>query len=284
LEIMILTGMSGAGKTEAIKCLEDLGYYTIDNLPASLLTNIVELEPVNGRKLERLAVVMDIRGGTDFAELFNALEGLESTPYTIVFLDASNETLLKRFAETRRIHPLDSEGLRVVDTIAEERGHMAQLRERADVTIDTSNLNIHELRDKLKGIVPNLADLSTTRITFMSFGYKYGHPLDTDIVFDVRFLPNPYWVEGLRDLDGRDEKVVEFVVGQPETLEFMDRFTDLLDLILPSYHRERRPYLTIAIGCTGGRHRSVVIADALNDRFKERDFATSVIHRDISKR
>lgn len=284
MEIMIVTGMSGAGKTEAMKCLEDLGYYTIDNLPASLLSNIVDLAPARGKKLERVAAVMDVRGGTDFEELFNALEGLESVPYTIVFLDASNEVLLKRFAETRRIHPLDGAGLRVGDTIAQERGLLQPLRERADVVIDTSNLNIHELRGKLKGVVPDLEDLRTTRLTFISFGYKYGHPLDADIVFDVRFLPNPYWVEDMRDLDGSDQKVIDCVMGQPETMEFIDRLSDLLDLILPSYKRERRPYLTIAIGCTGGRHRSVVIANALERRFRERGFSTSVIHRDISKR
>ena len=284
MEIMIVTGMSGAGKTEAMKCLEDLGYYTIDNLPASLLSNIVDLAPARGKKLERVAAVMDVRGGTDFEELFNALEGLESVPYTIVFLDASNEVLLKRFSETRRIHPLDGAGLRVGDTIAQERGLLQPLRERADAVIDTSNLNIHELRGKLKGVVPDLEDLRTTRLTFISFGYKFGHPLDADIVFDVRFLPNPYWVEDMRDLDGNDQKVIDFVMGQPETMEFIDRLSDLLDLILPSYQRERRPYLTIAIGCTGGRHRSVVIANALEARFRERGFSTSVIHRDISKR
>lgn len=284
MEIMIVTGMSGAGKTEAMKCLEDLGYYTIDNLPASLLSNIVDLAPARGKKLERVAAVMDVRGGTDFEELFNALEGLESVPYTIVFLDASNEVLLKRFSETRRIHPLDGAGLRVGDTIAQERVLLQPLRERADAVIDTSNLNIHELRGKLKGVVPDLEDLRTTRLTFISFGYKFGHPLDADIVFDVRFLPNPYWVEDMRDLDGNDQKVIDFVMGQPETMEFIDRLSDLLDLILPSYQRERRPYLTIAIGCTGGRHRSVVIANALEARFRERGFSTSVIHRDISKR
>ena len=284
MEIMIVTGMSGAGKTEAMKCLEDLGYYTIDNLPASLLSNIVDLAPARGKKLERVAAVMDVRGGTDFEELFNALEGLESVPYTIVFLDASNEVLLKRFSETRRIHPLDGAGLRVGDTIAQERGLLQPLRERADAVIDTSNLNIHELRGKLKGVVPDLEDLRTTRLTFISFGYKFGHPLDADIVFDVRFLPNPYWVEDMRDLDGNDQKVIDFVMGQPETMEFIDRLSDLLDLILPSYQRERRPYLTIAIGCTGGRHRSVVIANALERRFRELGFSTSVIHRDISKR
>jgi RNase adapter protein RapZ len=283
LEIMIVTGMSGAGKTAAMKALEDLGYYAIDNLPASLLTNIVDLAPARGKKFQRVAVAMDVRGGTDFADLFSALEGLESIPFTIVFLDASNEELLKRFSETRRLHPLDSAGLRVTDTIAQERRLLQPIRERADVVIDTSNINIHELRDIIKGVVPNLADLRTTRITFISFGYKYGHPLDADIVFDVRFLPNPYWVEGMRELDGHDPSVREYVMSQPETRQFIEKFTGLLELILPSYQRERRPYLTIAIGCTGGRHRSVVIAEDLAAHFKDAGFQISVIHRDLNK-
>jgi RNase adapter protein RapZ len=283
LEIIVVTGMSGAGKTAALKALEDLGYYAIDNLPTSLLTNIVDLEPARGNKLERVAVGMDARGGTDFADLFSALDGLESVPYTIMFLDASNEELLKRFSETRRLHPLDSEGLRVTEAIAQERLLLRPLRERADVVIDTSNINIHELRDILKGAVPDLEDLRTTRLTFISFGYKYGHPLDADIVFDVRFLPNPYWVDGLREIDGKDPRVIEFVMGQDETREFIKAFIQMLDLILPSYRRERRPYLTIAIGCTGGRHRSVVIAEELSKHFQEVGFHTGVIHRDLNK-
>jgi len=284
LDIMIVTGMSGAGKTGALKCLEDMGYYAIDNLPATLLTNIVDIAPVHGKKLERVAVVMDVRGGTEFEDLFKALEGLESVPYTIVFLDASNDVLLKRFSETRRIHPLDGAGLRVTDTIEQERRVLQPLRERADVVIDTSSLNIYELREKLRLVVPDLRDIRMTRLTFISFGYKYGHPLDADIVFDVRFLPNPYWVEGMRDLDGHDDSVIEYVLEQPETVEFINRFDGLLELILPSYQRERRPYLTIAIGCTGGKHRSVVITDTMAASFLARGFATSVIHRDISKK
>ncbi len=284
MDIMIVTGMSGAGKTGALKCLEDMGYYAIDNLPATLLTNIVDIAPIHGKKVERVAVVMDVRGGTEFEDLFKALEGLESVPYTIVFLDASNEVLLKRFSETRRIHPLDGAGLRVTDTIEQERRVLQPLRERADVVIDTSSLNIYELREKLRLVVPDLRDIRMTRLTFISFGYKYGHPTDADIVFDVRFLPNPYWVEGMRDLDGHDDIVIEYVLEQPETVEFINRFDGLLELILPSYQRERRPYLTIAIGCTGGKHRSVVITDTLAASFMARGFATSVIHRDISKK
>ncbi len=284
VEIVIVTGMSGAGKTAALKCFEDFGYYAIDNLPPSLLKNIVELADVGSQRMERVAVGMDVRGGTDFDELFQALEGLESIPYTIVFLDASNEVLLKRFSETRRLHPLESRGLRVADTISQERRVLQPLRERADVVVDTSGISIRELREKLNGIVPDLDDCRATRLTFVSFGFKYGHPLDADIVMDVRFLPNPFWVEGLRDLDGHDQAVIDFVMSQPETVDFLARFGEMLDLMIPCYQRERRPHLEVAIGCTGGRHRSVVIAEALARPFSDAGFVTSVIHRDIDKR
>jgi len=283
LEFILVTGMSGAGKTQAIKSLEDLGYYAIDNLPASLLANVIELAPVTGQRLTKLAIVMDVRGGTDFAELLAALEGLESVPYTILFINASNEVLLRRFSETRRIHPLESKGLGVAGLIEEERRMLDPIRERADVVIDTSGLNINEFREKLKSVIPDLDGERTTKISIVSFGYKYGHPLDTDIIFDVRFLPNPFWVEDLRDRKGTDKKVKDFVLTQPLAGEFIDRFKGLIDMILPGYQHERRPYLSIGIGCTGGRHRSVVIANELGRRLKNEGTSVSVSHRDITK-
>src|SRR5450759_1159447 len=275
--------MSGAGKTQAMKCLEDMGYYAIDNLPASLLPNVIELAPVAGKKLSKIAIVMDIRGGTDFAELLSSLEGLESIPYTIVFLNASDEVLLRRFSETRRIHPLESKGLGVAGLIAEERKLLDPLRERADVVIDTSGMNVRELRDKLLNVLPGAEGERATKISLLSFGYKYGHPLDAHIIFDVRFLPNPYWVPELRDRKGTDKRVKKFVLERPEALEFVDRFKGLIEFILPDYLRERRPYLSIGIGCTGGRHRSVVIANELARRFKKEGQPVSVAHRDINK-
>ena len=283
MEFILVTGMSGAGKTQAIKSLEDLGYYAIDNLPASLLANVIELAPVTGQRLTKLAIVMDVRGGTDFAELLAALEGLESVPYTILFINASNEVLLRRFSETRRIHPLESKGLGVAGLIEEERRMLDPIRERADVVIDTSGLNINEFREKLKSVIPDLDGERTTKISIVSFGYKYGHPLDTDIIFDVRFLPNPFWVEDLRDRKGTDKKVKDFVLTQPLAGEFIDRFKGLIDMILPGYQHERRPYLSIGIGCTGGRHRSVVIANELGRRLKNEGTSVSVSHRDITK-
>ena len=283
MEILVITGMSGAGKTQAMKCLEDMGYYAIDNLPASLLPNVIELAPVAGKKLSKIAIVMDIRGGTDFAELLSSLEGLESIHYTIVFLNASDEVLLRRFSETRRIHPLESKGLGVAGLIEEERRMLDPIRERADVVIDTSGLNINEFREKLKSVIPDLDGERTTKISIVSFGYKYGHPLDTDIIFDVRFLPNPFWVEDLRDRKGTDKKVKDFVLTQPLAGEFIDRFKGLIDMILPGYQHERRPYLSIGIGCTGGRHLSVVISNELGMRLNNEGTSVSVSHRDITK-
>jgi len=283
LEIVIVTGMSGAGKSEALNYFEDMGYYAIDNLPANLLANVVELAPIGGEKFAMIAVVMDVRGGTNFTEVLSALEGLESIPYTIVFLNASDEVLLRRFSETRRIHPLESKGLGVAGLIAEERKLLDPLRERADVVIDTSGMNVRELRDKLLNVLPGAEGERATKISLLSFGYKYGHPLDADIIFDVRFLPNPYWVPELRDRKGTDKRVKEFVLERPEALEFVDRFKGLIEFILPDYLRERRPYLSIGIGCTGGRHRSVVIANELARRFKKEGQPVSVAHRDINK-
>lgn len=283
MEIVIVTGMSGAGKSEALNYFEDMGYYAIDNLPANLLANVVELAPIGGEKFDMIAVVMDVRGGTNFTEGLSALEGLESIPYTIVFLNASDEVLLRRFSETRRIHPLESKGLGVAGLIAEERKLLDPLRERADVVIDTSGMNVRELRDKLLNVLPGAEGERATKISLLSFGYKYGHPLDADIIFDVRFLPNPYWVPELRDRKGTDKRVKEFVLERPEALEFVDRFKGLIEFILPDYLRERRPYLSIGIGCTGGRHRSVVIANELARRFKKEGQPVSVAHRDINK-
>jgi len=283
LEIVIVTGMSGAGKSEALNYFEDMGYYAIDNLPANLLANVVELAPIGGEKFAMIAVVMDVRGGTNFTEVLAALEGLESIPYTIVFLNASDEVLLRRFSETRRIHPLESKGLGVAGLIAEERKLLDPLRERADVVIDTSGMNVRELRDKLLSVLPTAEGERATKISLVSFGYKYGHPLDADIIFDVRFLPNPYWVPELRDRKGTDKRVKKFVLERPEALEFVDRFKGLIEFILPDYLRERRPYLSIGIGCTGGRHRSVVIANELARRFKKEGQPVSVAHRDINK-
>lgn len=282
MELVILTGMSGAGKTQALNYFEDNRYYAIDNLPASLVVNMVESMMDDDASRRKLAVVMDVRGGVEFKEFLAQLEGLESASYTIIFFDASDEVLLKRFSETRRIHPLQSRGLGVAGLIAEERELLRPLRERADILIDTTGMTVRELREKLDTVTPYCQD-KKTRISFTSFGYKHGHPMDADIVFDVRFLPNPYWVEELRDKKGGDRRVWEFVMKEPAASEFIEKFKELILFILPGYQRERRPYLSIAIGCTGGRHRSVVIAHELGRQFKEMGQQVMVVHRDINK-
>lgn len=282
MKIVIITGMSGAGKTAALKCMEDFGYYAIDNLPASLLVNIVDL---SGEKYRYLALGMDIRGGTSFSELFTALDTLElkGVNTTIIFMDASDEVLVSRFSETRRIHPLDGEGLRVADTIKEERRLLDPLRERANLIVDTTNINIHELRRKIKKLLPERENSGSLKVTTISFGYKFGIPRDADIVIDVRFLPNPFWEESLQDLNGLDDRVFEFVMKDDAAVDFVDKFTELIMFMLPSYQKEKRPYLTIAIGCTGGHHRSVVISETIANNLQEKGLDTSVVHRDIGK-
>ena len=231
--------------------------------------------------IERVAVVMDVRGGRSFEDLFEALEVLTSRqiPYTILFLDASDEVLVRRFSQTRRIHPLESEGLRVADTIIEERRLLERLLERADVVVDTSRINIYELRDKLCEIAGNSGG-TTVSIALISFGYKFGLPMDADTVADVRFLPNPFWVEELRDLDGTDARVAQYVTEREEACGFLDRFYELVLFLLPLYMRERKTHLTIGVGCTGGRHRSVAITEALAGRLRESGRRATVTHRD----
>ena len=285
MDIMIVTGMSGAGKTAALKCLEDLGYYAIDNLPGSLLSDVAELSMPYGEALERVALVMDIRGGGSFETLYSGLRTLRSkgTQYRFIFLDAADDVLVRRFSETRRIHPLGTEGLRVIETISEERKLLEKLYELADVVIDTSELNIYELRDRLKAIVPDAVEADTVKLAFISFGFKYGLPLDADIIIDVRFLPNPYWVEELKDTNGLDSKVVDYIMDFESAKEFLNSFVDLIESLVPLYQFERKYHLTVGVGCTGGKHRSIVIANQLGSRLTKDGYQVAVTHRDIDK-
>jgi len=283
VEFVIVTGLSGAGRSEAAKVLEDLGYFVIDNLPPSLIGRVAELA-VTGRQQGRVALVVDARGGafaSDASELHRALDLLrgKSISLRVLFLEASDEVLVRRFETTRRRHPVAGEG--VVESIASERSLLRELRADADLVIDTSDLNVHELRDKV--LAAFSGESRSMLVTVSSFGYKYGLPLDADMVIDVRFLPNPHWVPELRPRTGLERPVRDYVLGIDETKLFMDRLRDLLDVALPGFVREGKQYLTIAVGCTGGRHRSVVLAEELAAWLGCLDFRVHVSHRDVER-
>jgi len=281
-EYLVVAGLSGAGRSTAAATLEDLGWFVIDNLPPALLGRVAELASHRESELERFCFVAG-RGGPDsVAELTPAVAALRATGarVRVLFLDASDEVLVRRFEGTRRRHPF--EGERVLDAIASERHLLSELRDGADVVIDTSEVNVNELRARLVEIFSGGAN-GTMETAVVSFGYKHGLPLDVDLVLDCRFLPNPHWVEALRPKTGLDPEVREFVLGQPQAVEFLDRVEDLLAFLLPAYAKEGKSYLSIAIGCTGGQHRSVVLAEEIARRTAAHGFTPTVHHRDIDR-
>jgi UPF0042 nucleotide-binding protein len=283
VDFVVITGLSGAGRSEAAKVLEDVGYFVIDNLPPSLIGRVAELAMV-GRERARVALVMDARGGAfaaDVSELNRALVQLRALQVNlrVVYLEASDEVLVRRFEATRRRHPVA--GDRVVESIALERDLLRELRAAADLVLDTSDLNVHELRDKMRAAFAD--DAGGLLVTVASFGFKYGLPLDADMVVDVRFLPNPHWVPELRPLTGQAAAVRDYVLQQPAAGAFLERLEGLLELALPGYVQEGKQYLTIAIGCTGGKHRSVVLAEELADWLGRRDYRSHVTHRDMER-
>lgn len=285
LQFTIITGLSGAGRSEAVKCFEDMGYFCIDNLPPTFISQLADLCSLPGSKIHQLAVVSDVRGGEFFDHLFESLKELKNKEidYQIIFLEASNDVLVKRFKETRRKHPL-SKGGRVIEGIKEERKIMGQLRGAADIIIDTSELEAYQLRDELRSTILAEQKQKGLLITVISFGYKYGVPIDADLVMDVRFLPNPHYVERLRALDGQDRKVVNFIMRREETKSFLKDFTSLLSFLLPRYISEGKTHLTLAIGCTGGTHRSVTFADKISKFLGNEGYNVMVRHRDIDKK
>ncbi len=282
-DVTLITGLSGAGRSEAAKCLEDLGYFVVDNLPPSLIPKMAELVEAAGGP-QRLAIVADARGGKFFGDLAEALQELRNRRIATrtLFLEAAEDVLVRRFAETRRKHPLAPEDRRV-DGIRRERQSMEALRGEADLIIDTSELTPQELRERVRDVFSRTVPEASIQVAVVSFGYKYGVPRDADLVLDVRFLPNPYWVDRLRALPGTDEVVRRHVTDQPQYRAFMDRLQGLLEEMLPGYLAEGKSYLTVAVGCTGGRHRSVVVAEELAAFFRERGLPVNREHRDVQR-
>ncbi|ABY92472.1 UPF0042 nucleotide-binding protein [Thermoanaerobacter thermohydrosulfuricus] len=283
MRFVIITGLSGAGKTQALKAMEDMGFFCIDNFPPALLPKLADLF-YHSKNVDKVALGMDLRGGQFFEDIYSSLEFLKKNnyDYEIVFLEASDEVLIKRFKETRRKHPLSEEG-RIVDGINEERKRLAEIRKIANSIIDTSNLTSSQLKEELSNIFLKGKKFKGIIIDIMSFGYKYGIPLDADLVFDVRFLPNPFYIEELRPLTGNDDKVKEYVMKWEEAKEFLKKLGDMIKFLIPYYIREGKSQLVIAIGCTGGKHRSVTIANALYEFLKKEDYSVILHHRDIGE-
>lgn len=262
---VILTGLSGSGKTQAIRALEDLGYFCVDNLPTQLIPTMAELSAREDAASAKVAIVVDVREGgflSQFPRIYRKLKAQRHVKPTLIFLEASDSTLVRRFSETRRPHPLAPDRS-ASEGISEERQKLNAIRSMADLILDTSNLTVHELRDIFMGMTRDGRTRAEMVVNLVSFGYKHGVPLDADLVFDVRCLPNPYFVDGLRDLTGRDKAVVRYMQRHPSTRDFIDKLASFLKFALPHYVQEGKSYLTIAVGCTGGRHRSVMIAETL---------------------
>jgi len=281
---LIITGLSGSGKSGVTKCFEDLGYFCVDNLPAKLVPTFLQLCTKPGAEIPHVAMTMDIRERDfihDFPAIFNDMKA-QGYDFSILFLEASDEALTRRFSETRRPHPLAFDRP-VLQGISEERDRLRPIREMADIIIDTSSLNIHELREHINKIYTPATEAKPLIISLISFGYKYGIPFNSDILFDVRFLPNPFFVQELKSKTGLDPAVQEYVLGNEEWKQFREKLADLLFFLLPRFVREGKSYLTLSIGCTGGKHRSVAIADYLEKLLKESGHMVRCKHRDLNK-
>jgi UPF0042 nucleotide-binding protein len=283
LEVVVVSGLSGAGRSTAAKCLEDLGYYVVDNLPPSLIAAMVDLGSHTSGEVTRIAVVVDVRSRAFSADLRSVIGELDEQGYRprVLFLEAADDVLVRRFENNRRAHPLQAGG-RLVDGIAAERELLSDLHAVADLIVDTSRLSVHDLRRQLEVEFGGEA-LPALRATVLSFGFKYGLPLDADLVADVRFLPNPHWIPELRPHTGQDPAVRDYVLSQEGAGRFLDVYTELLRLVGAGYQREGKRYLTLAIGCTGGKHRSVAMAEEIAKRLAGDGVQTTVAHRDIGR-
>ncbi|RYL93630.1 RNase adapter RapZ [Sporolactobacillus sp. THM19-2] len=283
IQVVIITGMSGAGKTVATRIFEDLGYFCIDNLPPTLMPKFIDLiQDSDSDKLNKVALVMDLRGREFFDSLFSSLDALsrlDKIRPKILFLDAKDQTLVRRYKETRRSHPMSPQS-RPIDGIRREREKLEEVKGLAQYYIDTTDLSARQLRDRI--ISEFGSESASFRVNLLSFGFKYGLPIDADLVFDVRFLPNPYYVRHMRDRTGLDADISEYVLKWTETRQFLKKLTDLLHFMLPQYKREGKGQLVIAIGCTGGKHRSVALTEWLGKTLSA-DYPTSVSHRDIKR-
>ncbi|HEY7601007.1 MAG TPA: RNase adapter RapZ [Methylomirabilota bacterium] len=282
MRLIIITGLSGAGKSWAIKCFEDMGYYCVDNLPTTLIPTFAELCTHSTRRIARIALGVDIREREYLAPIVEVLSELRAAGHhtEVLFLEASEESLVRRYHETRRRHPVSSGSL--LDGIREERKLLANLRELADRVIDTSQITVHELRQRLVELYGEAASPGLS-VNLLSFGYKFGVPYEADLVFDCRFLPNPFFVDALKAQDGRTPAVRRFVLEQPDGRELLRRLQDLLGYLLPHYQREGKAYLTVAVGCTGGRHRSVALAEELREAVAAHGIPVNVTHRDVDR-
>lgn len=284
LELVIITGMSGAGKTVAVQSFEDLDYYCIDNMPPTLLPTFWELMKETG-KITKIALVIDLRTREFFNELESIIATMDNTQFIttrVFFLEASDEALVNRYKETRRNHPLAGNNGRLIDGIRQEREILNDIRSRAQVIIDTSDLTPRQLREKLTGMLET-DDVTLFHVEVVSFGFKYGAPIDADVMIDVRFLPNPHYIDHLRPQTGMDAPVYDYVMKQPETQIFYQKFMDLINYCLPGYKKEGKSSVTIGIGCTGGKHRSVALAERVGKQLANDDYVVNITHRDYKK-
>lgn len=281
--VLVVTGMSGAGRSTAANSLEDHGWYVVDNLPPQMLQPLITLAEDPTSHMPKVAAVMDARGGSLFDDARTVIVDLsKEANVQVLFLDATNDQLVRRFEQVRRPHPLQGEGT-LLDGIAQERKLMQEIRERSDLVIDTTDMNIHQLSTAVASVYGS-DEIAKTRLTVMSFGFKFGLPSDVDMVADMRFLPNPYWDESLRHQSGKDLKVSEYVVSHPLAKEFLEHFVKSLDVVLKGYIGENKPFATLAIGCTGGKHRSVAVAEELVKQLSQRDdIQVTLKHRDLGR-
>ena len=284
-DVIVITGMSGAGRTETMHVFEDLGYYVIDNLPPKLILTLANIVGINSGVGRHLAIVCDLRSQGLFDELLDELDELRDheITYSLLVLDASDEVLLRRFSERRRRHPIAAEGEGLASAIRRERSQLATVRAHADLVLDTSHMRTSTLRAKLHAHYSELADQQLMEVHVFSFGFKYGMPVEADMLMDVRFLPNPYYDPEMRALTGLDSRVSDFVLGRPETQRFLSAWENLLDSVMPGYVAEGKPRLSIAVGCTGGQHRSVTLAIATAEYLSSQGYKVTLTHRDLPR-